>query len=280
LGALEARLGKRDEALASFAAALALTRRSDATASQAWVHLARAEALHGWSMSAADDFAAAAQLAKKHGMQNVLERSEAGAGSVAAVTASSATPAEPPAVAELGFSFRFLENEVVLTYSGRTTRLRLVRGLPMLAQLVEHPGRELHVLDLAAESDGEGAVIDRGDAGEVLDAKARAAYQQRISDLRTAIEDAERLGDASRADGARHELDFLIQQLSSAVGLGGRARRAGSAAERARTVVQRRIREAIKKVAEHEPELGRHLDWAIRTGTFCAYEPLGRKTAV
>jgi hypothetical protein len=43
--------------------------------------------------------------------------------------------------------------------------------------------------------------------------------------------------------------------------------------------VQRRVREAIKKIAEHEPELGRHLDWAVRTGTFCAYEPGGRKTA-
>jgi hypothetical protein len=72
---------------------------------------------------------------------------------------------------------------------------------------------------------------------------------------------------------------MLIQQLSSAVGLGGRARRVGSAAERARIMVQRRVREAIKKVADHEPELGRHLDWAIRTGTFCAYEPLGKKTA-
>lgn len=73
---------------------------------------------------------------------------------------------------------------------------------------------------------------------------------------------------------------MLVQQLSNAVGLGGRARRVGSAAERARIMVQRRVREAIRKVAEHEPELGKHLDWAIRTGTFCAYEPMGRKTAL
>ncbi len=73
---------------------------------------------------------------------------------------------------------------------------------------------------------------------------------------------------------------MLLQQLSSAFGLGGRARWVGSAVERARITVQRCVREAIKKIAEHEAELGRHLDWAIRTGTYCAYEPLGRKTAV
>jgi hypothetical protein len=150
----------------------------------------------------------------------------------------------------------------------------------MLARLVEHPNQEIHVLDLASEpegSDNENAIVDRGDAGEVLDTKAREAYQRRIADLREEIDEADRFADIGRADRARRELDMLVQQLSNAVGLGGRARRVGSAAERARVVVQRRVREAIKKIAEHEPELGRHLDWAIRTGTFCAYEPKGRR---
>jgi hypothetical protein len=62
------------------------------------------------------------------------------------------------------------------------------------------------------------------------------------------------------------------------MGLGGRERRAGSSAERARIVVQRRIREAIRKIAERDEGLGRHLDWTVRTGTFCAYEPEGRKS--
>ena len=148
----------------------------------------------------------------------------------------------------------------------------------MLARLVEQPGREVHVLDLAAEPD-DAAVADRGDAGEVLDAKTREAYQQRIADLRAEVDEADGFADIGRADRARRELDMLLQQLSSAFGLGGRARRVGSAAERARVTVQRRVREAIKKIAQHEPDLGRHLDWAIRTGTFCAYEPMGRMTS-
>jgi hypothetical protein len=280
VGALAARLNRREEALAAFAAALELAQRSRASASEAWIHLARAEASNRWSLPASEDFALAARLAGRHGMQAILERATTGAAAAPELLAKPAPRTEPDATANLHFSLRATGKEVVVVCNGRTTRLRLVRGLPMLARLVEHPGRELHVLDLASEPDDESAVGDRGDAGEILDAKARDAYHARILELRAEIDEAERFADAFRADRARRELDLLVQQLSNAVGLGGRARRAGSAAERARITVQRRVREAIKKVAEHEPELGRHLDWAIRTGTYCAYEPLGRKTAV
>ena len=278
VGALAARLGKRDEALAAFAAALELTRRSGASASEAWVHLAKAEALRGWCLPAAEDFSIAARLASKYGMPAILERARIGGAPV--VRPSAASRAEPELQTILEFSLRTTDKEAIVVCNGRTSRLRLVRGLPMLARLIEQPGCELHVLDLAAEPDDESAVADRGDAGEVLDAQAREAYHRRVIELREEIDEAERFADAFRTDCARRELEMLIQQLSSAVGLGGRARRVGSASERARITVQRRVREAIKKVAEHEPELGRHLDWAIRTGTFCAYEPLGRKTAV
>jgi hypothetical protein len=37
--------------------------------------------------------------------------------------------------------------------------------------------------------------------------------------------------------------------------------------------VQRRVREAIQRIAAGAPALGRHLDRAVRTGTFCVYEP-------
>jgi hypothetical protein len=76
----------------------------------------------------------------------------------------------------------------------------------------------------------------------------------------------------------RYELDALTDQIAGAVGLGGRERRSGSAVERARVVVQRRVREAIKKIADQDADLGRHLDWTVRTGTFCQYEPRGRRS--
>ena len=38
--------------------------------------------------------------------------------------------------------------------------------------------------------------------------------------------------------------------------------------------VTRAIRTALKRIADHDAVLGRDLGAAIRTGTFCVYEPL------
>jgi non-specific serine/threonine protein kinase len=71
----------------------------------------------------------------------------------------------------------------------------------------------------------------------------------------------------------RTEIDFLSEQLASAVGLGGRDRRAAGAAERARVNVTRAISDSVKRIREYGPRLARHLDASIRTGTFCSYAP-------
>ena len=68
-------------------------------------------------------------------------------------------------------------------------------------------------------------------------------------------------------------LDRIVELLSGALGLGGRSRALGSAAERARSAVTWRIRSGVKKIAKAHPRLGRHLENAVRTGTFCIYQP-------
>jgi len=44
-------------------------------------------------------------------------------------------------------------------------------------------------------------------------------------------------------------------------------------AERARVEVHRRIRDTIRRIESHHPGLAKHLERAVRTGTYCAYEP-------
>ncbi|HEV3401165.1 MAG TPA: AAA family ATPase, partial [Acidimicrobiales bacterium] len=61
--------------------------------------------------------------------------------------------------------------------------------------------------------------------------------------------------------------------LAGALGLGGRHRRAGSTSERARLAVTKAIRSTLRKLAQADPELGRHLERTVRTGTFCSYSP-------
>jgi hypothetical protein len=112
-----------------------------------------------------------------------------------------------------------------------------------------------------------------GDAGELLDARARAAYRARLGELAAELEEAERCNDPCRAAKATAERDFLVRELARAVGLGGRDRRAASHAERARLNVTRAIRVAMANLARANPPLGQHLAATIRTGRYCSYTP-------
>jgi predicted ATPase len=157
-----------------------------------------------------------------------------------------------------------------LAFDGESVHMPDLKGLHDLARLLAAPGEEIHVLDLGAAVDG---VSPQGHAGELLDAEARAAYKARIDELREERELAEAANDTVRAERARDELDAIGEALTSAYGLGGRARKAGDQAERARSAVTWRIRSAISRVEAVHPTLGRHLKNSIRTGTFCSYAP-------
>jgi tetratricopeptide (TPR) repeat protein len=205
------------------------------------------------------------------------------AGGPAAGTGASAEPTAAGAggagTAALGFSMIREGEYWAVGYEGATFRLKDSLGLRYLEQLFAQPDREIHVLDLAggrdAEADAAGA-LDAGDAGELLDPEARESYRRRLEDLREEVAEGEANGDSLRASRAREEIEFLGAELSRAVGLGGRGRRAGGAAERARSAVQRRIRNALERIADHAPELSRKLEAAIKTGTFCVFRSGGR----
>ena len=92
-------------------------------------------------------------------------------------------------------------------------------------------------------------------------------------DIDDDLDDAVRSNDVGRICLAQSDREYLIQDLSRAVGLGGRTRHAGATTERARTSVTRSIRYAMTRIAEHHPPLGRHLRQAINTGTYCEYKP-------
>jgi hypothetical protein len=149
-------------------------------------------------------------------------------------------------------------------------RLKDSRGLRILALLIASPNRELHVTDLSAP-DGQGGHVE--DAGDMLDAQSIASYRERVADLREQIAEAEDWADQGRVARMQEELEALTGELARGLGLGGRARRASSSSERARVNVRKRVQEAIARISEQNPTLGRHLESAIKTGTFCAYYP-------
>jgi pimeloyl-ACP methyl ester carboxylesterase len=194
---------------------------------------------------------------------------------------SAATAPSPSAPVQDAMLFRREGDYWTVAFGGKVVRMRDAKGLGYLARLLRDPHREFHVLDLlvgdAARANAtareDGLVTATADAGAVLDEPAKRAYRERIAELEAETEEARRWNDLERIARAEGELDALTRELARALGLGGRDRRAASDSERARVSVTKAVRGAVRRLEDQHPELGRHLSLAVRTGTFCAYDP-------
>jgi predicted ATPase len=176
-----------------------------------------------------------------------------------------------------------------LSYGGTTFPLKDFKGLSYIQRLLQHPGEEFHSLDLlrgpgsialaetergtSAQIEGTDSVGGLGDSGEMLDARAKQEYRRKLIELNEELEDQRERGNRERAEQIASEIDFLNREISRAIGLGGRDRRAGSASERARLNVTRAIKAALQKISEQQAAMGDLLDRSIKTGSFCSYAP-------
>jgi hypothetical protein len=278
LGMLAATTGRTAQADAHFAEALGVARRMNARAWIAYITVDWAEAAQPRREERFCALLAEAQsLAQELGMAGLLKRiaacREARTPAAPRIEASPPVAASRAQVPTVDYFRLARDGEVWLCEcEGRSFRLRDSRGMQMLARLIADPGNEIHVLDLMGPGDAE-QPADAGDSGELLDDRARRDYRRRLETLRSRLEDAEAMNDTAAADAAREEIEQLSDELARAFGLDGRPRRAGSVAERARVNVQRRLKHALERIGKECPAAGRHLDWAVRTGTFCSYQP-------
>jgi tetratricopeptide (TPR) repeat protein len=173
-----------------------------------------------------------------------------------------------------------------ISYRDHTFRLKDMKGLYYIAHLLAHPGEHFHVHDLvtvvdrAARADDTiprdvelRVTNDLGDAGAILDPRAKAEYRSRRVELQGELAEAEGANDGGRAERIREELEMLEEQLAAAVGLGGRDRKAADHAERTRSRVGRAIRNSLRSIRENDPSLGHHLETCIHTGYLCTYRP-------
>jgi hypothetical protein len=204
----------------------------------------------------------------------------------------SVSPSHRPALSTHEASLFLRQGDYwTIRYQGHVTFLKATRGLHCLSLLLCHPGREFHASELLGQVIGRPLVLDRGgpatdvwqsgrlsDLGPILDAQAKAEYKRRLDDLRKDLAEAERFNAPDRAERARDEMAALAEQLASAVGLGGRNRRTGSEAERARSAVTKRIKSSIKRIGKAIPSLGSHLAARVKTGCFCSYDPQSERS--
>jgi len=259
LGLLAVALGRPEDARRHLEAGVALNERAGL---RPWIaHSLIALADVPGTDGAGELRARARAIGEELGMPGLLARL-----GVASVVPSRPRP-EPP--------LRFDREGAIwsVTFEGASYRFKDSKGMQIVAYLLRNPGREFHVLHLAGVAAGhEGETLIEEPAAAVADEDARASFRDRVDDLRAALAEAEANGDLGRAARARGELEALADELARGVGLGGRGRKTGGSAERARINIQRRISDALARIGEACPPLGRRLARSITTGAYCIYE--------
>jgi hypothetical protein len=158
-----------------------------------------------------------------------------------------------------------------IQYDGTDVHMPDLKGLWHLRELLARPHQPVAALSLIGATSDE--PLATADTGPVLDREALRQYRQRLAMLDDELDAAARRDDRKRHAERSAEREALIEELKRATGLGGRPRRSGSPAEKARVNVTRTIRHAITDLATRAPELAAHLDESVVTGVSCCYEP-------
>lgn len=194
-------------------------------------------------------------------------------------------------------SFNLAGDHWTITYQSQTAVFRNTLGMRYIAYLVQHQGEEILVSDLYYAINPREAGIadpvhsqmteaqlaemglsvgDLGDAGEVLTPEGKEFLEAELLKIRDRIDDAIECGDQEKREELETKQEAVLQHIASQTGLSGKTRKASSAIEKIRVSVTKRIKADIKKISKTSPDLGRHLDHAIHTGTHCQYSPYPR----
>jgi hypothetical protein len=158
-----------------------------------------------------------------------------------------------------------------IQYNGTDVHVPDLKGLWHLRELLARPHQPVAALSLIGASSDE--PLPTADTGPVLDREALRQYRQRLAELDDELDAAALRRDGKRQAARSAERQALIEELKRATGLGGRPRRSGSPAEKARVNVTRTIRHAIAELAPRAPDVAAHLEESIATGVECCYEP-------
>lgn len=277
--ALSAAQGRQGEAEPHFVAATTIFRRFGLAGHEAetLIYWGKARQALKDEAGAQQKFDAAVEIYRRCGFgQRWIDRVEEARRKP---TPKAISPAETPCTFHREGEFW------TVAHGSRTFRLKDMKGLHYIAHLLAHPDEPWHVHDLIALTDREDTsaaakpaadlriATNLGDAGPLLDARAKAEYRKRRSELKSELADAERANDPGAVNRIRAELEKVDDQLSEALGLGGRDRKAADNSERSRSRVARAIRGSLNNIRENDASLGHHLSTCIRTGYVCAYHP-------
>ena len=132
-------------------------------------------------------------------------------------------------------------------------------GAAYLHILLTRPHTPVSAAELARRVAGHAAEYALGDAGEVIDADALAAYRVRRGELIEDIDRAKKDHDEAAQTRAEEELALFDAEIRRARGLGARIRKASDDAEKVRKKVGNAIHRAIKSIRKYDTRLADHL---------------------
>lgn len=266
LGLLRHVLGDWHDAAAHFDAALDANRAAGAPVLVAHTcrHLSAVLRLRGrdgdWDR-AVDLLDQAADVYRRLDIDSRAEEAEA-------ILRRSLDPADPALT-----SLRRHAEEWELAFAGESARVPDSPGVGHVASLVASPGRPLHALELVDNR------LDPRLCGQLVAecrSRLRVLAAQSTRDpvaLSLAQAESDRLEAelAAVSDAPAQEIP-----VRDAPALWGAPPPPGEAETvyRARRLVTIRIRDALERIDDALPGLGRHLRRSVRTGTFCLYEPV------
>ena len=144
-----------------------------------------------------------------------------------------------------------------------------------LAVLIANPRQEIQAADLVAglAAISPATADSPGRRSRSWTMQAIGEYRARLRRLDAELDQLESGHDPDRAASARAERDWLVAQLTSSAGLGGRPRSFPDQGERARVAVGKAIRRALARITAADAVIGEHLRQAVHTGVRCSYWP-------
>ncbi len=156
--------------------------------------------------------------------------------------------------------------------------VRHLKGMAMIAVLLDNPARDIAAVTLAVVADGASPqdthrALRAMSRQTVVDDQAVAAYHRRLDEIVAELDRADRRGDADASERLSGEFASITAELEATHGLGGRRRAMTTDDERARVRVTKAIGTALRRIGEQAPTLASHLMRSIDTGRNCCYRP-------
>jgi hypothetical protein len=115
--------------------------------------------------------------------------------------------------------------------------------------------------------------IGREESLNIIDDEAVGEYEEGLKELRAKLDKAKRDHDEAEEGRIQGEIDFIIEQLTSNHGVGGKIRKFADERKRAGGTVGKGVKRAKDDIRPYSEELFQHLENTMRVAENCSYKP-------